>query len=143
MKLNIIISPDKEEEIIIYTHEKTKLITDIENLINNNKISLTGHIDDEIIPIDINEVQCFFIQQNKLFCFVDNKKLHIKARLYEIENINNPNFIKINQSCIINIKYIKKFKASFNGQLMVILSNGYYDYISRRELKKVKERLGL
>lgn len=37
MKLNIIISPDKEE-ITIYTHEKNKLITDIENLVNNNKI---------------------------------------------------------------------------------------------------------
>lgn len=37
MKLNIIISPDKEENII-YTHEKNKLRTDIENLANNNKI---------------------------------------------------------------------------------------------------------
>ena len=53
------------------------------------------------------------------------------------------NFVRINQSCIANINQIKKFSASFNGFLQVHFKNGYIDYVSRRELKNVKERVGI
>ena len=52
-------------------------------------------------------------------------------------------FIKINQSCIANIRQIQRFDTSFSGTLRVIFKNGYTDYVSRRQLKAVKERLGL
>ena len=55
----------------------------------------------------------------------------------------NEYFVKLNQSCLANIKQIKEFKASIGGSVMVIFQNGYKDYISRRELKNVKERIGL
>ena len=41
------------------------------------------------------------------------------------------------------VEQIKEFKASIGGSVMVIFQNGYKDYISRRELKNVKERIGL
>ena len=67
----------------------------------------------------------------------------IKNRLYQIEEIVDSNFIKINQSCIANINQIKKFDATLGASLLVIFKNGHSDYISRRELKNVKRRLGL
>ena len=39
----------------------------------------------------------------------------------------------------INIKHIKKFTMSFFSSLMVELKNGYIDYVSRRNIKSVKE----
>ena len=53
------------------------------------------------------------------------------------------NFIKINQSCIANIRQIEKVEGTFSGSLSVVFKNGYKDYISRRNLKNVKERLKL
>ena len=44
---------------------------------------------------------------------------------------------------LINIDKIKRFDASLSGFLLVTLKNGYSDYVSRRNLKNVKERLGL
>ena len=38
---------------------------------------------------------------------------------------------------------IKKFESTIGGSLKVIFKNGYVDYISRRELKIVKQRMGI
>ena len=74
---------------------------------------------------------------------LQDEKFQVKLRLYEIEDIVDENFIKINQSCIANIRQIEKVQATFSGSLSVVFKNGYTDYISRRNLKAVKERLGV
>ncbi len=72
-----------------------------------------------------------------------DEEILIYARLYNIEEMLNKDFIKINQSSIANISKIQKFDASISGTLKVIFKNGYTDYVSRRNIKKVKERIGL
>ena len=51
--------------------------------------------------------------------------------------------MKINQSCLVRVDKIKRFHSSIGGSLMVTLEGGYRDYISRRQLKIVKERIGI
>lgn len=85
----------------------------------------------------------FFTEDNKVFALTENEKYRLKSRLYQLEENLNDNFVKINQSCIANIKSIDKFKATVGGSLTVIFKNGYVDFVSRRNLKNVKERLGL
>lgn len=143
MKYSLIIDQNRDEEIIIYAREKSKIIEEIELLINQKNGTILGYFDDEIVKINIDDVSCFFVENNKILASIDDNKYIIKYRLYEIESMLNDSFIKINQSCIANIKKIKRFRASFSGTLEVIFENGYRDFISRRELKKVKERLGL
>ena len=70
-------------------------------------------------------------------------KYLIKKRLYQVEELLDLSYIRINQSCIANISKIKKFNVTFNGFLKVVFENKYEDYISRRELKNVKERAGI
>ena len=60
-----------------------------------------------------------------------------------MEELLDNSFIKINQGCIVNINKILKFDSSITGSIKVILKNGFSDYISRRELKNVKRRIGL
>jgi DNA-binding LytR/AlgR family response regulator len=55
------------------------------------------------------------------------------------QNTYNPDVL----SCIANLSKIKKFNASFSGSLSVVFKNGYTDYVSRRSVKFIKERLGL
>ena len=52
-------------------------------------------------------------------------------------------FIYINQGCLANINLIDRFDASIGGTLLIIFKSGYKDYVSRRQLKKIKERLGI
>ena len=143
MKCYTYIEEVSEEKVLIYANERTKLIDEIESLVESANVDLTGTYNDEIIKININEVSCFLSENNKVFALINDKKYQIKQRLYQIEEMNLASFIKINQSCLANKKKIKKFESTIGGSLRVVFKNGYIDYISRRELKNVKERMGL
>ena len=143
MKCYTYINENEEEKVLIYSKERTKLVEEIESLVISSDIDLTGVCNDEIIKININDVTCFLSDNNKVFALINDKKYQIKHRLYQIEEMNLNSFIKINQSCLANKKKIKKFESTFGGTLKVVFKNGYIDYISRRELKNVKQRMGL
>lgn len=142
MKCVITIDKEHEEEVLIFAHEKTKLVEDIINLINNENM-FTGYSEGEIHRLNLSEISCFTVEDNKVYALTDKDKLQIKHRLYQVEEKLSDDFVKINQSCIANIKKIKKFDSSVSGMLTVTLKNGYRDYVSRRNLKSVKERLGV
>lgn len=143
MKLRIVINPKREEGIIIYAHEKSRLVCEIEELVNNSSLDLIGYAENETVKLNLNDIYCFFTEDNKVFVLTENEKFRLKYRLYQLEENLNNNFVKINQSCIANIKKVDRFKASVGGSLTVIFKNGHSDFVSRRNIKNVKERLGL
>ena len=143
MKFRLIIDKSREEEVIVYAHEKTKLIEEIENLVKENNFELVGFVDREAVKLDLAEVYCFISENNNVFAICEKEKFRLRERLYKLEEKLPPNFVKINQSCIADIKKIKRFDTSFTGVLKVVFKNGYTDYVSRRNVKNIKERLGL
>ena len=143
MKLRIVIDPNRDEEIVINAHEKSHLVCEIEELVKNHSIDLIGYTENETVKLDLNDVYCFYTEDNKVFALMENEKYRLKSRLYQLEENLSDNFVKINQSCIANIKKIDRFKATVGGSLTVVFKNGYVDFVSRRNLKNVKERLGL
>ncbi|MCR4899028.1 MAG: LytTR family transcriptional regulator DNA-binding domain-containing protein [Acholeplasmatales bacterium] len=143
MKCYTYIKEDEEERVLIYAHDRTRLVDDIESLVLSSEIDLTGSYDNEIIKIDINDVVCFISENNKVYALVGDKKYQIKYRLYQIEELNLNIFIKVNQSCLANKTKIKRFESTIGGSLKVVFNNEYVDFIARRELKNVKKRMGL
>ena len=143
MKYKLIIDETKDEELIITCHHKREVFDQIEQLITNMDAQLIGYENEDIVMLNYDDVVCFVSDNNKVFALVGKHKYQIKKRLYQIEEQLDLNYVKINQSCIANIKQIAKFSASFNGFLKVYFKNGYSDYVSRRELKNVKERIGI
>ena len=143
MKCYTYIKENEEERVLIYAHDRTRLVEDIESLVLGSEIDLTGSYDSEIIKIDINDVICFISENNKVYALIGDKKYQIRYRLYQIEELNLNMFIKINQSCLANKTKIKKFETTIGGALKVVFKNDYIDFISRRELKNVKKRMGL
>jgi len=143
MKCRIFIDKEHEEEILIYAHEKTQLVDQIEKLVSDDSFELIGYKDREAVRLNTNDVFCFIAEDNKVYALTENEKLSLKFRLYQIEEKLSENFVKINQSCIANINQIDRFDASFSGTLVVIFKNGYNDFVSRRQVKNIKERFGL
>ena len=74
---------------------------------------------------------------------IESGKYRMNCRLYHLEQRLPNSFVKIHQSCLANIRKIKRFDTSLAGTLTVCFQNGHRDYVSRRNLKQVKERLGL
>lgn len=143
MKCTVIIDKVRDEEILIYAHKKSEIIDEIERIAANAEAQLIGYLRGEIVKLDIRQIYCFSVEDGKLYAVCENQNYLIKARLYNVEQMLDKGFIKINQSSIANISKIKKFDASISGTLKVIFKNGYTDYVSRRNIKKVKERIGL
>lgn len=143
MKCTIVIDPNREEEVIVYAKEQNELVSAIENLILKNQIEFIGYKDKTASVLDISDVCCFTVENNRIYAHTEGDTYILKLRLYQLESCLPENFIKLNQSCLANIKKIRKFDASISGTLRVIFKNGYVDYVSRRNLKTVKERLGL
>ncbi len=143
MKFRLIIDKNREEEVIVYSHNETKLTDDIKRIVESNAKEFVGYIEREAYKFGLSEVYCFVAQENNVYAITAENKFRLKMRLYQIEEMLDDNFIKINQSCIINVRQIKKFDSSFSGVLKVVLKNGCSDYVSRRNIKNVKERLGV
>lgn len=142
MKLRIVIDKEKEEQILIYAHEKTPLIESIERLIENDAPRLTGYSEVGATVLSPDEIYCFISESGKTYAITEKEKLLIKSRLYIIES-SLSGFVRLNQSSVANISKIRRFEADLYGSLTVIFKNGYKDYVSRRQLKNVKERLGI
>ena len=146
MKFTLRIDPECDEEIIVCAKERNALTDAIEALINKEKRHtppLVGYIGDDIIEIRPEEVYCFFIEDKKLYASLKRGDALIKKRLYEIEEMLGGDFIKINQSTVANMKLIDRFSVSIGATLTVHFKNGRRDYVSRRQMKAVKERLGI
>ncbi len=142
MKITVNIDENCEEEVIIYAHEETELVTAISQLVENSALVLIGYKEREMFRLSPLDIFCFTVEDDKVFALTEDDKFQLRCRLYKLTNLPSQ-FIKINQSCIANLDKIERFDASISGSLQVRFKNGHSDYVSRRNLKNVKERLGL
>ena len=143
MKCTLIITDKHEEEVVVYARERTKLVDDIERLIKDSAFELIGYSGDEAVNFSADEISCFTVEDGRVYALTDSEKLRLKCRLYQLEDTLSKDFVKINQSCIANIRKIARVDTSISGTLLIKFKNGYKDYVSRRQMKAVKERFGL
>ena len=144
MKFRLVSDGEREDEVVVYASEENELVKAIRALCESEDDKmLVGYDGGEIYKINPIDVVCFVSENDRLFAYTMDGRLRIKSRLYQIEEELPSSFIRINQSCVANISMIERFDASFSGTLGVVFKNGYRDYVSRRNLKKVKERVGL
>lgn len=143
MKFRLIIDSGHEEEVVVYAREKTQLALRIEELVSESAEELIGYSDKAIVKLSAEEIFAFSVENGKVFAITEGERLWVQKRLYQIEEAVGARFVKINQSCIINTDRIDRFETTIGASLMVVMKNGYRDYVSRRQMKIVKERLGL
>ena len=142
MKHTTIIDPHREEEVVIHAKKKTKEIEELESYLDRMGAELVGYGEDgRILPLRPAEVHCFIVEDGRVCALTDREKLTVRLPLYAIEEMLTEDFVRINQSCLGSIRKIARFDASIGGALMVTFGNGHRDYVSRRQLKNVKERM--
>ena len=143
MKCEVVVAPDCEEKVVIYAREHSPLVEDICRLVDGSGMKLTGYGNREIVKLSPDEVAYVAVVGGKVFAVRGVEQFLIKERLYVLEEQLPSCFVKINQSCLANVKQVERFDTSLAGTLKIRFLNGDVDYVSRRQLKAVKERLGL
>ena len=143
MKCKVFIDPACEESVLIYARERTPLVEKLEALVTSESALLMGYTDGEILPLSPDEIFGLTVEDGRVIALTARGRLRLRERLYVLEERLGEDFLRINQSCLVRISAIERFHASVGGALRVTLKNGFCDYISRRQLRHVKERMGL
>lgn len=142
MKCETVISAQEEERVIIYAHERRPFIEKIEALAaSDGQGELFGYTDSECVRLERSEIECVSVIDGKVVAITQRGRFRLRERLYMLEESLGGGFVKINKSALANIDSIERFSASFGASLLVTFKCGYSDYISRRQIKNVKERL--
>lgn len=144
MKLELNIDEKVKETLVVVS--ANKIDKEVQNLINYIEYSseyLIGIVEDKASIIDIDEIIRVYIEDRKTFVVTLKDKYVVKKKLYEVENMVTRNFIKISQSEIANIKFIKNLDFSNTGTIVIKYKNSDISYVSRRMIKEFKLNLGI
>lgn len=144
MKLELNIDEKVKETLVVVS--ANKIDKEVQNLINYIEYSseyLIGIVEDKASIIDIDEIIRVYIEDRKTFVVTLKNTYVVKKKLYEVENMVTRNFIKISQSEIANIKFIKNLDFSNTGTIVIKYKNSDISYVSRRMIKEFKLKLGI
>ena len=153
--MNLIIKTDisekyKNDEIEIIIKSAT-LNEDVNNIISNiymkdNKLKkIVGKDGNNVSILEIDNIVKFYSKEKYTYCQTKENDYQIKKKLYELENeLDKNTFIRISNSCIVNINHVKYFDLSIVGNVIVYLKNNTQENVSKRKiseiLKFIKER---
>lgn len=144
MKLELNIDEKVKETLVVVS--ANKIDKEVQNLINYIEYSseyLIGIVEDKASIIDIDEIIRVYIEDRKTFVVTLKDTYVVKKKLYEVENMVTRNFVKISQSEIANIKFIKNLDFSNTGTIVIKYKNSDISYVSRRMIKEFKFKLGI
>ncbi|MEI3613786.1 LytTR family DNA-binding domain-containing protein [Pseudogracilibacillus sp. SO30301A] len=144
MKINIDIDDNHEEtRITIQAKEWTQELEEIVNIIKKNKQQrLLGVDEEQTILLEPKEIDFIHSEKRKTYAVSKDSRFEVKMKLYEVEEFLIPHgFMRFSKSVIGNIHRIKKFEASFNGNLCVYFQSGSKEYITRKYVGAIKDEL--
>ena len=146
IKINTNISSEfKEVSVIINAPE---LSDEVQNLIkyisNINTIpnQIVANKDNKIYFIDLEKIICFFSQEKYNYVRTIDGTYKVKYKLYELEDIlSQKNFIRISNSCIINLNQVDCFDTSILGTVLVKLKDNTQEIVSKRKVSQIMKLL--
>lgn len=144
MKFKLIIDREKDEEVVVTAHNRTPLIDEIETLISKHTDRIPGYTEDDIKMLSVSEIECITVLDGKTYAIdVKNRRYRLKQRLYELEAVLPPSFIRINKSTLANEARLGKFRVTVAGSVDAVFKCGYTEYVSRRCFSEIKRRFNV
>lgn len=118
--------------------EKEKL----ENFINSYNSNLLVNKDNKSYIVSFNEIYYIESSEKTTFVYTQNNFYTSHFRLYQIEDILNEDFIRINKSTIVNLLYLESMESDIGSRILLEFDNGDRFVVTRAYSKEFKYRLG-
>ena len=142
MKFKLIIDKTQPEQIVATVHDRYPLIDEIEALISKHADRIPGYDEGDIKMLSASEIECVTVLDGKTYAIdSQNHRYRLKLRLYELEQLLPPFFIRINKSALANKNALDRFSVTYAGSVDAIFKCGYREYVSRRCFAQIKRRL--
>ena len=142
MKFRLVIDPGKEEEVVATVHARSALTDRLEQLLAEPVPDRVAAYDEEDIRmLAFSDIECITVLDGKTFAIdTQGRQFRLKQRLYELEALLPPCFIRINKSTLANEKRLERFVPAFSGAVDAVFRCGYREYVSRRCFTQIKRR---
>ncbi|MHC5268467.1 LytTR family DNA-binding domain-containing protein [Enterococcus sp. LJL98] len=127
--------------VLIQAKEKTAEIESIIGKIENTKTVLRCSHNDQNFMVPCNEFIRFFSANKRIYGETSSSEYLFPYRLYELDTMLQSNFIRISNTEIINVNFIKSLELTSSGIIIIYFKNGNQTSSSRRYLKLIKECL--
>nr|WP_106781735.1 LytTR family DNA-binding domain-containing protein [Lysinibacillus timonensis] len=145
MQIKLIID-DRYEETEIHIHAKS-YTAEVEQLMKNLKSSTTevidGYINQQIHMLKVTDIYFVFSEGPKVYFQTDEEEFESKRKLYELEELLEKDFVRINKSTLVNVSKISFMKMEKIGVMQLVMVNETTAHVSRNYLKGLKKRLGI
>jgi DNA-binding LytR/AlgR family response regulator len=112
------------------------LIQKLEQKFNRKSNSIIVHKGDKILPIELNQIALFYIEDEYVFALTfDSKKYLLSQKLDELENLCGNDFFRANRQHLVNRKSIIDASKYFNRKILVNVKVDYPEQILVGKLK--------
>ena len=144
MKFKLLINPHKNEIVQAQVHQKSIFTDNLEKFVltNGNSNSIIGYDDKDHVILQLEDIVIITILDNKITAIcINNKRYHLRKRIYQLTNELPNNFWRINKSSIVNKIYIDRFEETKTAGVNIVMKDGLSDYVSRRCFSKIRKEL--
>lgn len=145
MKLRIEISQNAEDEVIVrckdHTDEIASLISAIEGAIKENG-ELKLYIGTTEYYVSNSEILFFETYDGKVYAHSANKMYRSDHKLFELESLMPPYFVRSSKSAVVNVKRIESIRRELTGNGEITFRDcDKKTYFSRAYYKILKDRI--
>ena len=132
-----------EPTITLQTNEWSDELEEIVSIIKGKKRQrIFGIESEQTVLLDPDEIEFVYAEKRKVFARIGSRHVEVRMKLYEIEEILAPyHFMRFSKSVIGNLNHIERFELSFNGNLCVYFHSGNKEYISRKYVAGIRNKL--
>jgi len=142
------INDDKQDEIVIYCKEITPEIDAwVQQLKQKDpfRLTLSVHKGEKQVYLSLREILFFETDSGSVYAHTPDLSFFVRQRLYELENLLPPYFVRVSRSCIINTLHVYSIRKSISRVCQISFRHSHKEvYGSRlysKELfKKMEER---
>ena len=140
MKVNIQVDPElKEEYVEFHVRNVTEDISKLAEMIEKRGCILTGiDAQDRIVIIHPEDIVAVHAEKKWSRIYTDKSDVSCRKRLYEMNELLGPEFIRVSKSILVNARKIESVEAVFNGMMLLHMNNGSKEYVSRIYLPDLK-----
>lgn len=145
MKVEIKLQPElKLPFAVIHTGKVTAEVQRAAAMLSEERAGLISvGEDDKIVMLHPEDIYLVRVEAEKTVIHGDKKQYRSGKRLYELETLLGPDFMRVSKSTIINLHLLDYVAPSLGGVMVLVMKNGLRDYISRKYLPAFKRYLGI
>ena len=144
MKVTITKNIESGTAVEIHCREVTSETERLERYISRFDERLQATSEGNTYNVQIDEILYIESVDKKTFLYTTGHVLQTEKRLYELEELlDEKTFFRASKSVIVNLNKITKLKPEVTRNILATLTNGEVIVISRRNVKALKELIGV